>query len=49
VGKDAQLEKEIEDLNWELSHRREMAIERGKDPRVRALHSGREWKNGDGY
>jgi hypothetical protein len=49
LGKDAQLEKEIEDLNSELSHRRDMAVERGRDPRVRALHSGREWKDGDGY
>jgi hypothetical protein len=49
LGKDAQLEKEIEDLNHELSQRHDAAVERGGDPRVRALQSGREWKEGDGF
>ena len=49
LGKDAQLEKAIEELTEELSRRRDAAVERGKDPRIRAMISGREWKEGDGY
>jgi hypothetical protein len=49
LGKDAQLEKAIEELTEELSRRRDAAVERGRDPRIRAMISGREWKEGDGY
>lgn len=49
LGKDAQLEKAIDELTGELSRRRDAAVERGRDPRIRAMMSGREWKEGDGY
>ena len=49
LGKDAQLEEGIERLTQELSQRHDAAVERGRDPRIRALESGREWKEGDGF
>ena len=49
LGKDTQLEEQVAELNQELIRRRDAAVERGRDPRVRALESGREWKEGDGF
>lgn len=49
MGRDAELEVEVEHWGRELTLQRDIAIERGRDPRVRALESGRDWKEGDGY
>ncbi|KAL1621141.1 hypothetical protein SLS54_005635 [Diplodia seriata] len=49
VGRDVWLEEEIESIKQDLKQRRDAAIERGNDPRIRALDSGREWKEGDWF
>jgi hypothetical protein len=36
-------------LNSELIRLKNEAIERGKDPRNRAVECGRSWKDGDGF
>lgn len=41
--------KQSEELNKELSVRKEDAFRRGDDPRSRALEVGRDWKEGDGF
>ncbi|KLJ06534.1 hypothetical protein EMPG_10077 [Blastomyces silverae] len=48
-GRDAVLEREIEDKRQKLAMIVEKAKERGKDPRIRAEEAGREWKEGDGF
>ena len=47
LGKDVSLEAEIDALGRELKERYEEALERGRDPRVRASASGRDWSDGD--
>ena len=49
VGRDVWLEEEIERIKQDLKQRRDAAIERGNDPRIRAQDSGREWKEGDWF
>lgn len=49
VDEDVRLLDQINALTRELERRRLEAMERGRDPRVRALMAGREWKEGDGY
>lgn len=48
-GQDASLEKELEEKERKLQELYEAAIERGKDPKHRALEAGRPWKEGDGF
>lgn len=43
------LRKEITTAEKWLEERKQKAIERGKDPRNRALDCGREWHEGDGF
>lgn len=49
VGRDAKLKAMIKELDDDLEERKRKAMERGKDPKQRALESGREWKEGDGF
>jgi hypothetical protein len=49
LGKNITLKKEIEELKKELEQRRQVAIERGKSPQIRASEAGREWHEGDGF
>ena len=49
LGRDTVLDREIDQLSRELTLMRDQAIERGKNPKIRALESGREWNEGDGY
>lgn len=49
IGKDAELNAKIQMLKADLKRRKDAAIELGKDPAQRALESGRDWKEGDGY
>lgn len=48
-GRDRELKRRIKELQEELDGRLSGAFELGKDPRQRALESGREWREGDGY
>lgn len=48
-GRDKLLERWIEQAQGEMDVLRRAAFERGKDPKQRALESGREWKEGDGF
>lgn len=48
-GRDAWLETKIAEMHAELEKRKAAAIERGKDPRNRAMEAGRPWKEGDGF
>ncbi|KAK7708426.1 hypothetical protein SLS57_009008 [Botryosphaeria dothidea] len=49
VGRDQWLEEEIERIKQDLKQRRDAAIERGNDPRIRAQDCGREWHEGDWF
>ncbi|KAI9678825.1 MAG: hypothetical protein M1817_005885 [Caeruleum heppii] len=49
TGRDVFLRDQIDALNKELDTRKDAAIERGRDPKNRALEAGREWKEGDGF
>lgn len=48
LGRDTELDREIDQLSRELTLQHDMAVVRGKEPRIRALESGREWNEGDG-
>jgi hypothetical protein len=48
-GRDRELKMGIEKLREGLDERIRKAVELGRDPRQRALESGREWMEGDGY
>jgi hypothetical protein len=48
-GKDKEYEQEIAKIGRELEELKQKAIERGKDPKLRAQDVGREWHDGDGY
>ena len=43
------IKKKIQEIEEEMDGLRKEAIERGKDPKSRALESGREFKEGDGF
>lgn len=43
------LRQKSDELNQELSTRKEAAFRRGDDPRNRAVEAGREWADGDGF
>ncbi|KAI4192725.1 MAG: hypothetical protein LQ350_008578, partial [Teloschistes chrysophthalmus] len=45
----AQLNMQFEEMENELSDRREKAQQRGADPRLRAEECGRRWREGDGF
>lgn len=49
VGRDVHLEKEIQALGAELNERKKVAINRGLDPKNRAIESGRQWDDGDSF
>ena len=49
AGRDVWLRDKIEQLKAQMDERREAAFELGRDPKQRALESGREWNEGDGY
>jgi hypothetical protein len=48
-GKDEYLEEQIIALNKELESRKLTAIQRGRDPKIRAEEAGRPWFDGDGF
>lgn len=48
-GRGAYLRHQTAELKKEMDHLRAEARVRGRDPRQRALESGREWKEGDGF
>lgn len=48
-GKKEKLETAISEMEAELEDRRQQALQRGVDPRIRAESDGRAWKEGDGY
>ena len=43
------IKKKIQEIEEEMDGSKKEAIERGKDPKSRALESGREFKEGDGF
>ncbi len=49
LGRDAELDHEIDQFSRQLTQMRDQAVERGKNPRIRAMESGREWHEGDGF
>ncbi|KAI9779028.1 MAG: hypothetical protein M1816_003776 [Peltula sp. TS41687] len=49
MGKDVFLRDQIDALNRELDDRREQAVQRGRDPKNRAVEAGRDWNEGDGF
>jgi hypothetical protein len=48
-GRNTWLLAELRDLSTEMTRLKSEAWERGKDPRQRALESGREWHEGNGF
>lgn len=48
-GREVFLRGQIETYNNELDARKEIALDRGNNPRNRAEESGREWNEGDGF
>lgn len=48
-GKDKEYGALVDDLQRQMGKLVEEAKERGKDPQIRALLSGRSWYDGDGY
>ena len=48
-GLDETLQREVDELNKQLQDQKAAAIERGKDPKLRAEELGREWHEGDGF
>lgn len=49
VGRDKKLERWIEESGEEMEELKRLAFERGQNAKQRALESGREWKEGDGF
>ncbi len=43
------LRQQSDELNKELSARKEEAFKRGDEPTNRAVEAGREWKEGNGF
>ncbi|RMJ25661.1 hypothetical protein PHISP_03486 [Aspergillus sp. HF37] len=48
-GKDVWLREQMIEKDLMFNERKNQAIERGNDPRLRALEAGREWHEGDGF
>ncbi|PSN63187.1 hypothetical protein BS50DRAFT_576977 [Corynespora cassiicola Philippines] len=48
-GRDQELKKEIDRLRPIVDSLKADALERGKDPKNRAIEVGRDWKEGDGF
>lgn len=48
-GKDAWLREQMVEKDLMFNELKNHAIERGNDPRLRALEAGREWHEGDGF
>lgn len=48
-GKDVRLQEQIIQKDLKFNDLKNQAIERGKDPRLRAAEVGREWHEGDGF
>ncbi|KAF1991826.1 hypothetical protein K402DRAFT_367181 [Aulographum hederae CBS 113979] len=48
-GEDEDLRAEIDRLEKEMGEMKEVAMERGKHARIRAMEAGREWKEGGGF
>lgn len=48
-GKDRELKERIQNMQTELDETRRKAMALGKDPKQRALESGRDWREGDGF
>jgi hypothetical protein len=48
-GKDEEFKREIAMLRPIVDRLQDEAVERGNDPRNRAMELGREWKEGDGF
>jgi hypothetical protein len=49
AGRNIELRTEIDRLTAIMDDGRQKALERGRDPRFRAMAAGRPWKDGDGY
>ncbi|KAJ6086863.1 hypothetical protein N7467_005777 [Penicillium canescens] len=49
AGDDESLRQKIEGAENEIVEKLQAAVERGKNPRNRALEAGRPWKEGDGF
>ncbi|KAI5370797.1 hypothetical protein Slin15195_G016690 [Septoria linicola] len=49
LGKDKELDGKIKVLKAEMERLRIEALNRGKSPKQRAVESGREWNEGDGF
>ncbi|OGE54154.1 hypothetical protein PENARI_c006G02587 [Penicillium arizonense] len=49
AGDDESLRQKIEGAENEIVERLQAAVERGNNPRNRALEAGRPWKEGDGF
>lgn len=48
-GKDIRLQEQIVEKDLMFNGLKDRAMERGTDPRMRALEAGREWREGDGF
>ena len=49
LGRDVQIREEMDDLQKKMDASVDEAIQRGNDPRNRAIEAGRNWKEGDGF
>ncbi|KAL9110011.1 MAG: hypothetical protein Q9227_005350 [Pyrenula ochraceoflavens] len=49
LGRDKQIAEEMDDLQKKMDAAVDEAIQRGNDPRNRAIEAGREWHEGDGF
>jgi len=45
----AEKKEKVTELNKQLDRLKAEALERGKDPKSRAVECGRLWKEGDGF
>ncbi len=48
-GLEQKLQEGIDEMKKDLEQRRQEALRRGQDPRLRAEEVGRQWKEGDGF
>jgi len=49
LGEESIIQARIDAMGKEMDAGKMHAIERGKDPKIRALEAGREWHDGDGF
>lgn len=49
LGQQSEIEKEVIAMETKVADALQAAIERGKNPKNRALEAGRPWKEGDGF